>query len=252
MARCKTEVCIHLRELIGRLSASMLPRAYRLYGLVITTIRLRLFGNSVFLAIKGDGMNDQPSEPALPILPSNYESIRGTNFYVIIDGKIATGEESERLLETMYNHEEARFYLYFQKNSGVSTFMLSAERASCIKFEITEMSYFPPPNFQRDFIKLNKEDPVWPWQDEVFENSPGYMRTILKLTQKTKRRLDRKDLVAELKDENPFLLQPNFFSVGVDLNKAWSGLKGKFAGLGRLEPLAKQILERENALAPPQ
>ena len=73
------------------------------------------------------------------------------------------------------------------------------------------------------------------------------MRTILKLTEKTKRHLDRQDLVADLNDNNPVLLQPIFFGIGLDLNKVWSGLKGRFNGLSKLEPEAKRFLANEYA-----
>lgn len=183
-------------------------------------------------------MSDQPGEL---VFPDNYDSIRKTNFFVIIDGEIAKEEEFEHLVNLMYNNEERIFYLFSVKFSGISNFMLSAEIFSNIKFEVTEMSYFLHPKFERDFIKINQENPAWEWENEVIESSPEYMRTTLKLTEKTRRRLDRQNLVSELKDDNPVLLQPNLFGFGLDLNKVWHGLKGKFSGLTKLELGAKRI-----------
>lgn len=183
-------------------------------------------------------MSNPPREP---VFPDNFDSVRKTDFYDIIDGEIANEDEFEHLVKLMYNEEEALFYLYSRKDSGISNFMLSAEKFSNIKFEVTEMAYFSHPKFERDFIKINKEDPAWEWEMEVIESSPEYMRTTLKLTEKTRRRLDRQDLVSELKDDSPVFLKPNLFGIGVDLKKTWRRQKGKFSGLAKLELRTKRI-----------
>ena len=79
-------------------------------------------------------MDDQSDEPFLPIFPSDYDSIKRTDFYVIIDGEVGTDEDLEQLFDIMHNNEEANFYLFSRRDSGISTYLLSAEKASRIKF----------------------------------------------------------------------------------------------------------------------
>lgn len=170
-------------------------------------------------------MDNQKDEP---VFPDSYDSIKKTERYEIIDGEIDNEEEFVRLVNLMFDKEEAKFFLYSRKDRGISDFLNAKAYAYDILFEITEMSYFEHPNFQRDFIKINKANPAWDWEKPVIENSPEYMRTTLKLTEKAKRELSAQR-------GNAVLLQPNFFGVGMDLRKVWPALKRKISPLIRIE-----------------
>lgn len=158
-------------------------------------------------------------------------SLRRSQFHSIENGDIATEENLDQLINLMFHYPERDFYLFASKDSGVNHLVLSAEQLGVLRIEVTEMQYYPHPNYKHDWIKIDKPDPTWDWEKEVRENSPEFMRCTLKLTDRWRRKLDLQEALADSKSEegqNPFLLKPSFYGLGIDLPKAWKWLKGKF------------------------
>lgn len=131
----------------------------------------------------------------------------------------------------MFQYSERDFYLFGLKEEGANQFVVSAERHGILKITRYETQYHPHPKFKRDWIKIDKPNPVWDWEKEVRENSPEYIRFTLKLTERWRRKLDLSEALSAAKpeeDKNPLLLKLGFHGIGIDLPKAWNWLKEKW------------------------
>jgi hypothetical protein len=164
-----------------------------------------------------------PEELATDVKPSQ--------FYVIENSDIATEADLNRLIELMFLFPERDFFLYGLKEQGANHLVLSAEHHGVLRIERWETQYYPHPKYKRDWIRIDKPNPIWDWEKIVRETSPEFIRFTLKLTERWRRKTELQEALSESKkpeDKSPLVLKPSFYGVGIDLPKAWRWLKEKW------------------------
>jgi len=157
--------------------------------------------------------------------------VKRSQFYVIENGDISTDEDLNRLVELMFEFPERSFYLFAPKGECENHLVVGAEHHGILRIERWETQYYPHPNFKRDWIKIDKPNPVWDWEKEVRASSPEYIRFTLKLTERWRRKLELREALAETEkpeDTNPLVLKPSFYGIGIDLPKVWKWVTKKW------------------------
>jgi hypothetical protein len=154
--------------------------------------------------------------------------VKRSQFHVSENSDIATEDNLNQVVELMFLLPDRDFYLFGLKEQGANHLVVSAEHHGVLRIERWETQYYPHPNFKRDWIKIDKPNPVWDWEKEVRETSPEFIRFTLKLTERWRRKMELREALSESQkpeDKNPLLLKPSFYGVGIDLPKAWKWLK---------------------------
>ncbi|WP_205342190.1 hypothetical protein [Denitrificimonas caeni] len=160
-----------------------------------------------------------------PVLPSELiTSVKHSMLHAIECDEIASEEDLEHLIRFMFEFSERDFFLYCPLSNGANQFVLDAEFRGVLTIELTEMRYYPHPNFQHDYVKIDRTEPLWDWEREVRETSPEFVRCTLKLTERWRRKLELQEALADQEEkkepENPLILKPSMFGLGLDLPKA--------------------------------
>ena len=85
----------------------------------------------------------------------------------------------------------------------------------------SEFYYYKHPNMERDYIRIQRHNIQFDWEQQTVAKGPMFFRTTLKLSQAMRRRLMIQEQLAIEKahDVNPLELKPNFFGIGIDLAK---------------------------------
>jgi hypothetical protein len=123
------------------------------------------------------------------IIPS---AITRGMFYVIEEFDIKTEGDFEDLLKQMFDHPERDFYYFQQKDGARNPLMIEKTRLGRILLNETEFFYYKHPNFKRDYLKIEVRDGQYEfdWEKDVVEKGPMFVRTKLRLTERTKRELE--------------------------------------------------------------
>lgn len=87
--------------------------------------------------------------------------VRRSEFHVIENSDIASKEDLDRLVRLMFEYPERNYYLFAPKDHGANSLVLGAEKHGILRIDRVELRYFPHPNFERDYIKIDKPEPVW-------------------------------------------------------------------------------------------
>ena len=156
--------------------------------------------------------------------------VKRSKFYTIENTDISTEEDFNHLVELMFQYPERKFYIFGVKEQGANHLVVSAEQHGILLIERSETQYYAHPNFERDWVRIDKQSPKWDWEKEVIESAPEYIRFTLKLTERWRRKMDLNEALSATEaqaDKNPLLLKPSFFGMGVDLPKAWNWIKSK-------------------------
>lgn len=152
--------------------------------------------------------------------------------HLIENSDITLEEDLDHLIRLMFGFPDRAFYLVSLASQGANQFVLSAEQHGVLKLVRTDRHYYPHPNFKRDYIKIDKENPDWDWEKEAKENAPEHIRCTMELTERWRRKLELSEALSETNqkesDESPFILKPGMFGIGIDLPKAAKWFKKKF------------------------
>lgn len=164
-------------------------------------------------------MDDEPV-----LLSELITSVKHSKLHAIECDEIASEEDLDHLIRFMFEFSERDFFLYCPLSNGANQFVLAAEVHGVLTIALTEMRYYRHPNFQRDYVKIDREEPLWDWEKEVRETAPEFMRCTLKLTERWRRKLELQEALADQEEkkepESPLILKPGMFGLGLDLPKA--------------------------------
>ncbi|NQY25825.1 MAG: hypothetical protein HRT92_01450 [Piscirickettsiaceae bacterium] len=145
-------------------------------------------------------------------------------FYTIENNDIKSDNDLSFLIRIMFEFSDRKFYLFCLKSQGASSYVINAEQHGVINIKRTELQYYPHPKFDHDYIKINKTNPAWGWEEEVIKDSPEFIRCTLELTERWKRKLELKEALDNTTDSeangSPIILKPSIFGIGIDLPKA--------------------------------
>ncbi len=136
--------------------------------------------------------------------------VKKSYFYLIESSDITSEEDLDHLIRLMFEFSDRAFYLVSPATQGTNHYVLSAEHHGVLKLVRTERQYYPHPNFKRDYIKIDKENPEWDWEKEVRENAPEHIRCTMELTERWRRKLELGEALSENRqkesDESPLIL----------------------------------------------
>ena len=158
--------------------------------------------------------------------------VKKSYFYLLESSDITSEEDLDHLIRFMFEFSDRAFYLVSPVSQGCNHFVLSAEQHGVLNLVRTERHYYPHPNYKRDYIKIDKDPPVWDWEKEVKEKSPEHIRCTMELTERWRRKLELREALSETSEkeseESPLILKPNMFGIGLDLPTAAKWFKRKF------------------------
>jgi TIR domain-containing protein len=154
--------------------------------------------------------NDMPVFP--DITPSKItESV----MYVIEPDDIKSEKDLQSLIHQMFDYPDRDFYLFQEKDGTRNDRIIAADTLGTILMSETEFFYYKHPNFERDYIKIERPDGnyKWDWEREVVEKGPMFMRTKLKLTERTNRQLDAWQRIGFEEEFRRRMVEKNEFDV---------------------------------------
>lgn len=138
-------------------------------------------------------MAGEEKEEGIPAFPNITPSkITRSEFHVIEEFDIKTEKDFQKLVRQMFDHPERDFYYFQEKDGPKSELMIAKDRHGYISLAETEFFYYKHPNFEQDYVHIERHDDQyeWDWEREVVEKGPMYMRTTLRLTERTRRELE--------------------------------------------------------------
>lgn len=160
------------------------------------------------------------------------DKIKESSFYTYRDGDLYAKEQIQGLITLMFDYPEREFYLFLETGKKISKELQKAKHNNIVIIDHIENFYYlhPSPKAKNCFISIPGNNPTCAWQEEVIKKGPQFSRHSLRLTQKAKRDLEisYKNYKEKQKNKHPFELKPNFYGLGVDLNKIWPWIKKKF------------------------
>jgi hypothetical protein len=128
--------------------------------------------------------------PAFPdITPSK---ITHSVMHIIEEFDIKTKEDFKGLIHQMFDHPERDFYYFQEKDGPKNLLMITKEETGHILMDETEFFFYKHPKFKRDYVQIEIHDGQykWDWQRDLVEKGPMFMRTKLRLPERTRRELE--------------------------------------------------------------
>lgn len=129
----------------------------------------------------------------MPVFPDiTPSSMTRSMMYVFEEFDIKTDEDFQGLIHQMFEYPDRDFYYYQEKDGPRNELMVTMERLGYILMEEIVFFYYRHPRYKRNFVHIEVHDGnyQWDWQREVVEKGPMFMRSKLRLTERTKRELE--------------------------------------------------------------
>jgi hypothetical protein len=135
-------------------------------------------------------MAEEDEIQSFPDIPLG--KITRSQFQVIEEFDIRTDEDFQNLIHEMFEYPERNFYYFQEKDGPKNQFMLAKEREGQISFAETEFFYYRHPKLERDYIHLERHAGKYvnEREKEIVEKGPMFMRTTLRLPERTRRELE--------------------------------------------------------------
>lgn len=176
---------------------------------------------------------DPPNgEGAMPVFPMHLvDTIRRTEFYVILNDEMGTGEDISQIIERMFAEAESLFYLVVREGESFTAPLQNVLDAGEIRITLTDQHFYEHPNFRRDYVKIvggGTRD----WQRSLVARGRRFSRHTLVLSDATRRRLTAEEhlAIAEKKHKSPFEAKPGLWGFSIDLMKVGRWLKSWRSG----------------------
>jgi len=134
-----------------------------------------------------------PEEKDIPHFPDITPSkIIRSEVHDIGEFDITNEADFRDLIDEMFEFPERHFYYFQEKDGPKNQFMISKDRAGDVSFAETEFFYYKRPNSKRSYIHLERHGGSYEhdWEKEIVERGPMFMRTTLRLTERTRRELE--------------------------------------------------------------
>lgn len=118
--------------------------------------------------------------------------ITRSEIQVIEEFDIKTEEDFQNLIHEMFEYPERHFYYYQEKDGPKNPFMIAKARQGHVSFAETEFFYYRRPNSKRSYIHIERHggEYEYDWEREIVEKGPMFMRTTLRLTERTRREME--------------------------------------------------------------
>jgi hypothetical protein len=149
-------------------------------------------------------------------------SIRTSYSHQIEPDDIQSADDIEDLLSEMHDFAEHEFRYYWLKESEFNSFISAAEQRGAIVSSEWEFCHYRHPSFRGpNYTRIIERENGYAsdWHREVAEKGPMYLRTILSLSERERRRRDLADVDRKVtpKDQSPIILKPTIYGMGIDV-----------------------------------
>lgn len=149
---------------------------------------------------------------------------------------LVADQDIQNLIHDLFFFPEDKYFLYYEYGSeeipdGFDTEKLERYGISLRKHE--NFFYRHPWDNEHpekySYLRLTVSDIRFPWQQELVDKGPMYGRVQIELMEWRKKEIELARIKAlSDKSEDPLVLQPNFFGLGVDLKKVPQWIKRVF------------------------
>ncbi len=161
--------------------------------------------------------------------PLKPDSVKQNFLHEFEDGDFDTDEQINDLISLMFEYPEREFFLFHNTNAPFSQKLRSAEKQNIILLNEVERFYYKHPKHKKDYIRVPENNPKSDWEKALIESGPEFQRHTIKLTQKATRdsAISYKNYQEKQKIKHPFELKPNFYGLGIDLEKVYLWVRKK-------------------------
>ena len=139
-------------------------------------------------------MTNKEHKKDIPVFPDILSSsIKESKFRILESGDINTQEDMSELIRLLFEEPECSFYFFSEKDRGnKDSLLVVAMNQGDIVVDKTEFFYYKHPNHDRDYLEIEVRDGnyQWPWQKEVVEKGPMFVRREIKLSQRKRTELE--------------------------------------------------------------
>ena len=136
-------------------------------------------------------MAEEPEDmPHFPdITPSSMTS---SMRHEIEEFDIKTDEDFQGLIHQMFEYPDRDFFYFQEKDGPRNELMVTMVELGYILIDETVFFYYPHPGYPHNYVHIEVHDGQyrWDWQREAVEKGPMFMRSKLRLTERTKRELE--------------------------------------------------------------
>jgi len=147
-------------------------------------------------------------------------SVRTDYCHKIETSDLISEEDLEDLLREMHDFAEHRFEYYFAVGSEFNKFIRAAQQRGAIVIGELEFEFYKHPKAPegRLYIRIREGPDGYfnDWEREVAENGPAYLRTLLSLSERERRKRDIADLARKPSDPSPVIFKPTIYGMGFD------------------------------------
>jgi hypothetical protein len=170
--------------------------------------------------------SDQPGE--MPRFPEHLmTTVKRTMVWQFQNADISTEQELQMLLQRMFDLPEHTFEIFLQKSASLTDVLCRATQGTWSDIHVTQtdLRFFRWPVGTDNYMQIRSGDAGFQWLQEAVKHQE-YIRFTLRLSERKRRQMEvEQHLAAHAKtNNNPLLLQPNFYGVGLSLPKAWKWL----------------------------
>lgn len=173
-----------------------------------------------------ENMNEEelPDKKNLPKWPESLpipESVETTSMHIIEAEDMESDDNVRELIGLMYAHQEREFYLYLVKGKSANKVLLDRLESFGILRGASEFYYYRRPDLESSYIRVQRQEIQYDWQNKIVDKGPMFFRVSLKLYKAMMRRLEIQEHLAvnKAQDVNPLELKPGLFGIAINLLK---------------------------------
>ena len=111
------------------------------------------------------------------------DSVEKSMFHIFKNDDFTNLKEAKRLIGLIYKHPERKFYLFVEHTKPLNQYLMNAKNKNKILMNICEQHFYPHPKFERDYIKIHKNNINFDWERDVLNKGPMFKRITLILTE---------------------------------------------------------------------
>lgn len=179
-------------------------------------------------------MTKKQELPHFPDIPPS--SVKKTRQWVFGNADFSSENQIAMLATKLFEYPEDSFFVFSVEKTALNSLLLAAINTDKIRIVESQNFFYRHPNFDRDYIRIDRHRSRWDWERDVAEKGPMFTRHELRLTEKSRQDMQLARFIDAQKNlnKNPLKLEPNFMGFGVDLRKAYKLLPDVRKWIARL------------------
>jgi hypothetical protein len=131
------------------------------------------------------------TQRGIPTFGWKPDSVTFLGTYQIYEqGKIASPEDLQGLIELLYDQPECEVRYYYQDGSSMDPLLADAILNRDILVKKSERRFFKLPEGKRNYAKIPSGDYKFDWQKDVAEKTPEFVQVTLGLSHRKRNQID--------------------------------------------------------------